>query len=529
MITLSKILSACLVLCTCVAYAQNDIGLIEHNGNVSDGYILITPEKNEQVYLIDNCGEKIHEWTFSERPGLTCYLLENGNLLRAGKDSVEIRDWNSNLVWSYDLDGNGLQQHHDIEPLPNGNILLIVRDQYTIAETIDAGKDPAMATAAHRFEKIVEIEPVGSHSANIVWEWRFFDHLVQEFDNTKDNYGVVVNHPELLDINFHGNSDYVHFNGIDYNEHLDQILLSARHTDEIYIIDHSTTTAEAAGHTGGNSGMGGDLLWRWGNPQVYQQGGASDQTLFRQHDAKWITQYSPDSGKISVFNNGGIGNVGNSAIHLVEPNFVSGAYTKTAGKFDPINDDWNWNGNVLGNPVLESKKCGVIQTENGNMLMTITSTGTCVEVAKNGDITWVYRNPAGTSIYSQGSFVPGVNDNTTFRIEKYPSNYSGFNGQNLTPIGILENVNTLSDSCVAGLLGIHDLSLDDIKIVNPVQNNTLDILTERSIDQIKVFNHTGQLVKTTNGRTDNINLPTGMYYVHIQVGDATAIRKVVVI
>lgn len=59
-------------------------------------------------------------------------------------------------------------------------------------------------------------------------------------------------------------------NGIDYNPVLDQIALSTHNLNEWYIIDHSTTTAEAATSSGGNSGKGGDLLYRWGNPAAYQ-------------------------------------------------------------------------------------------------------------------------------------------------------------------------------------------------------------------------------------------------------------------
>ena len=52
------------------------------------------------------------------------------------------------------------------------------------------------------------------------------------------------------------NADWTHFNAVDYNPELDQIVISVHAFSEIWIIDHSTTTAEAAGHKGGRAARG---------------------------------------------------------------------------------------------------------------------------------------------------------------------------------------------------------------------------------------------------------------------------------
>jgi hypothetical protein len=115
------------------------IGLQLHQINAYDGLTLFTPESNNSVFLINNCGEKIQEWTFNEKPALTCYLLEDRNLLRAGKTSIEIRDWDNNIVWSFLKSKLDQGQHHDIEPLPNGNILLVLNDGYSDSVMIALG------------------------------------------------------------------------------------------------------------------------------------------------------------------------------------------------------------------------------------------------------------------------------------------------------------------------------------------------------------------------------------------------------
>src|SRR6185312_13593635 len=113
------------------------------------------------------------------------------------------------------------------------------------------------------------------------------------------------------------NADWTHFNGIAYNPDLDQIMVSVWTFSEFWIIDHSTTTAEAASHKGGRSGKGGDLLYRWGNPRAYRAGTEKDQKLFRQHNAHWIPKGHPGEGNLLVFNNGS-GRPGNTAFSSVD-------------------------------------------------------------------------------------------------------------------------------------------------------------------------------------------------------------------
>jgi len=515
-------------------YGQT-IGLLDYDIEATDGYTLFTPEKNTKAFLINNCGELINQWTFNERPGLTCYLLENGNLLRSGKNYLETRDWDNNLIWSYDMQSAGYNQHHDIEPLPNGNILCLLKHSYTPAEIITEGRNPANIGAEFILDEIIELQPVGSNNATIVWEWKFIDHLIQDYDNSKQNFGVVVDHPELIDINFidpsiaNHNTDFTHVNGIDYNSSLDQIILSTRHLSELHIIDHSTTTSESENHSGGNSNQGGDFLWRWGNPQVYQQGTIANQKIFLQHDSKWVESGYIDEGKISVFNNGGDGSFSFSSVHLVTPEINSGVYVKENNTYKPTNFEWSWQGSILGDLVQEGKKSGAHSLPNGNFIICETSLGRISEIKKDGTLIWSYKNPtgAGNNIYNQ--FTTSTNDNSLFRGEKYPNSYIGFLGKDLTPSGIIENQNSNSNSCI-NLLDINEIELNTILVQNPIQENRIQFNKIANLDSVTIIDINGRIVSEFfNVQNNHISttLEASIYILKLQKGNSIKHLKII--
>jgi len=521
----------CVVLLTSVSFGQNPtIGLRYKADGVSGGYTLFTPEKNKDVYLINNCGEVINTWNFSERPGLTCYLLDNGNLLRAGKDSLEIRDWDNNVVWSYDMASNGISQHHDIEPLPNGNILCVVHDEYSDVTMLAEGRDPSITDVNFKLDKIVELSPVGTNNATIVWEWKFIDHFIQDFDNSKNNYGVVEDHPELIDLNFDNGKteDWTHVNSVDYNQSLDQIIISARHLNEIYIIDHSTTTAEAASHVGGDSNMGGDILWRWGNTEVYRQGTVADEQLFLQHDAQWVQDGFLDATKISVFNNGGDGTGSHSSIHLIEPVINAGVYSMDSDIFLPADFDWSWTGSILSESFQEGKKCGVQSLENGNMILCENSKGQLTEVAKNGEIVWVYKNPTGSNNYVQSDIILNGN-NSIFRGEKYATDFVGFTGKDLTPQLIIEDENLVSDTCIYSL-EVSGKNINSSHLLNNIVDDLL--MFNQHLDEVVIYNLEGKIVilfTAINADFIYLNIEPGMYIVEtITIGGEIRKQKIVI-
>ncbi len=423
------ILICVLLFATVVLPVEANLNGLQNEGDPFEGYTLFAPMRTTTTYLINNSGEVVYTWDSNYQPRASVYLLENGNLLRTAflgtnptfsgggaGGRVEEIDRDGNVVWEFEYSSSLHLLHHDIEPLPNGNVLMIAWEYKTAAEAIASGRDPDLVTTELWPDHIIEVEPTGASGGNIVWEWHVWDHLIQDYDSNKENYGVVADHPELIDINFAGGVDWNHTNSVDYNQEFDQIILSVHAFCEIWVVDHSTTTEEASGHTGGNSGKGGDILYRWGNPQAYRAGSGSDQKLFRQHDAGWIESSLPGEGNILVFNNG-LGRPGtdySSVDEIVPPVDGNGTYYLAPGSaYGPENQTWIYTAENPGD-FFALNISGAQRLPNGNTLICEGPHGVFFEVTPEQDIVWEYENPFPNPYWSN-----------TFKIHRYAPDYPG--------------------------------------------------------------------------------------------------------
>jgi hypothetical protein len=167
---------------------------------------------------------------------------------------------------------------------------------------------------------------------------------------------------------------------------------------------------------GGNSGKGGDILYRWGNPAAYDAGASNDQKLFGQHGANWIEKDCPGEGNILVFNNEQSGPEGrySSVDEIVPPVDSNGNYTITPGSaFDPEEPLWVYTTEKPSD--LYSKLLSNSQRlPNGNTLICSAQQGWFIEVTPDKDTVWQYHN-----------ILPAPLTNAVARVHRYHPDFPG--------------------------------------------------------------------------------------------------------
>ncbi len=520
--------------------AQNTIGLLDIDySKVSDGYILLNPENQSTVFLINNCGEVVHSWEKDDDvrlPGKEQYLDEDGRLYLAsiqpsvqgqsfgagGAGGVlEILDWDGSVEWQYVVADSLQRQHHDIHIMPNGNIMFIAWERIPLELAAEHGFDTLNSSQIGFWpDKIVEVNP---STNEVVWEWRTFDHMVQDIDSSLMNYGVISEHPERININYidfaFGRQDVHHVNSIDYNEDLDMVMISVRNFNEIWIIDHSTTIEEASSTSGGLRGLGGDLLYRWGNPAAYDSGEADDQKLFRQHDASWIDEVPEDHpyyGQVSIYNNFIAPELSLGAILNPIFNSEENSFEKEGNLFLPI--DFT---TVKSHPIEErnfSTAASNIQIlANGNTLMCAARQGRMFEITESGDLAWEYLVPMrGGLPIPQGQQL-SLSDNFTFSGRRYGSDFSGFQNKDLTPKGFIE-LEPNEDLCTISSID-NEVEREGYNFsIHPNPVRDVLILSSDVYSDYKIFDVVGNIVfkTTTNSKQASLNLDSlskGIYFI----------------
>ena len=387
---------------------------------VSPGVTLIDPGYRKPFYLINNDKEVIGE--FAGEYLSFMQLLPNGNILGSSNMySDTFRDGgghtgcieeyrpDGSLVWRIALASDDFIHHHDVQKLANGNILAVTWERVSANEAIALGRNPehVAENGDFWFDGLLEVNPL---TAEVVWEWSVKNHLIQDFDPNKSNYGVVADNPGKLDINAINFSsdgsvapDWTHVNALDYNEDLDQIIFSSNYMWEVYVVDHGITAFEAQGDAG-------DFLYRWGKPLNYDRGDEDSGMLFAQHDVHWIPAGLPGAGNIMIFNNGSDPERPYTTVVEFTPDMnADGSYNLGEdGAYAPTELAWEYvpkEGEVFFSWFIS----GAQRLPNGNTLVNHGADSRMREVTPDGDIVWEYQ-------YDDGADGPHM----TFRAYRYP-------------------------------------------------------------------------------------------------------------
>lgn len=526
-ISTSQIFFSVLFAIQCTSAQENTVGLL-HNKTSDQGFILFAPMSHQTTYLINREGQLVHQWESEFVPGLTAYLAEDGSLYRAGRVTdatyinsggaggvIERLDWDGNVLWQFKYADLKVRQHHDFEVMPNGNVLLIAWEEKSKPEAISAGRDPASMGAEMLWpDHLVEIKPMGFSGGEIIWEWHVWDHLIQDFDPSMSNFGTIHEHPELIDINYFQNksADWIHGNAIEYNSSLDQIMFSSRVFNEIWIIDHSTTTTEAVSHEGGLYGRGGDLLFRWGNPATYSNGADTLQQLFGQHGMDWY-----DDNSVLIFNNGHGRQDGSFAsVELVNLAGDNGNYPLTDEKiFGPTEASQTFfeeDSNLLFAPLFSN----VEYLPNGHMLLCLGPRGIFLEYDPDHQLTWKYVSPIleNGSILHQGDDIGDQfsSNNSVFRVNYYPADFRGFDGKGMDGKGVLEGERIVSATW--------EYEADNRIYPNPARDVIYLESQNVKLIEIKIYDQHGRLIRKeqTLGQIDVGSLESGIYFINSSVG-----------
>jgi len=443
-----------------------------------EGYTVFAAQGIGTTYALDMAGNVVHSWPIGGNPR----LLDNGNLFARDTDgSFHEVDWDGNTVWSYKETRPNYVSHHDYVRAFNPKLgapttFYIANRDVTQEECIALGCDPANDYTGAQIDTIVEVDMDG----NVIWEWRFVDHLVQDRYPDKANYvgegKTIADYPGRLNVNLPGRPvrrDWLHLNAMDYNQDLDQVMFDTVQ-GEVYIVDHGNTfvPGDPEASLALAAGPKGDLLYRFGDPARYGQGDPprvlEDWTMSSPghkqiggvHDIQWIDEGLPGAGNLLLFNNAQylFERMPQSYVFEINP-YLDADGNDTGRYVNPPDAGYTvWESDNLRNTHKLPKNLsnqivwmygsrsgqnffshigsGAQRLPNGNTLICADTEGHIFEVTADGELVWEYINPVTTDgeIVAEMIDAPPMH-NPVFRAFRYSADHPTFKGRTLTPMG----------------------------------------------------------------------------------------------
>ena len=515
-------------------------------------------------YLIDMEGRIVHSWKIGTNPRFT----EGGTILDAvggdpsNSNTWKELDWNGNTVWTYSEKRSNYHAHHDFVKIYNPKLgdstfMYIANKDYTAAQCLAAGANPASAQGGTysgvQLDVVVEVNRAGV----VIWEWAFFDHVVQDFDASKTaTYGIIKNTPGRININMTGNplkSDWLHCNSMDYNQKLDQVVINSVH-GEFYVIDHGNTFLknDPAGSIALAATSKGDFLYRFGDPYKYGQGSppsfsanpekttTGNKQIGGAHDIQWIKRGLPGEGNFLIFNNGQnlFELTPQSYIFEINP-FVNSSGVQTSAYIDPplagYNIELPANSNLMKDKKNISKQVvwqyssknnttfystigsSAQRLSNGNTFICAMNDGHFFEVSPaDTSIVWDYISPVTRSGMKKIKMDTYPTDNAAFRAYRYSNDHPALKGRVLTPgntlTGFAPDYFSNSDITSASIVAQEYLKPSDVlsqNFPNPFSSQTtigFEIEENKKVN-VTIFDLAGNQIKTLT----NQNYPSGKY------------------
>ncbi len=455
--------------------------LFSNKAKAFNGYTLFGV--GSRTYLLDMAGRVVHTWPVGTNP----HLLDNGNILDASKDDpsgfqgfIEV-DWDGKTVWEFTEKRAGYFPHHDWVRIFNKKLnapttLYIANKTITNDQAIAAGADPKKAPYRDgQMDAIVEVDMKG----NVVWEWWFFDHVIQDIDPAKPNYvgegKTIANYPGRININMPGKPlrrDWLHCNSIDYNAESGHVVINSVQ-GELYVIDHDGTfiNGDAKASITKAAGQDGDFLYRFGDPARYSQGDppkilenwdsatSGHKQMGGAHDVQWIRPGLAGAGHLMIFNNGQYLYQRTPQSSILEVNPFLNANGQDTGKYvnppdagykretydkDTHNEPrmvsrqivWNYR-SINSHGFFSHIGSSAQRLPNGNTFICSDTEGHFFEVTSAGEIVWEYINPVTRdgAVKMLADALPMVN--SVFRAFRYATDYPAFANRELIPQGTI--------------------------------------------------------------------------------------------